>query len=403
MLASEAADLTADQKLSWPKELVQLDLDLEEFYEHWLSGERGVEAHHVEIGTELPSAVRVAVARGRAPDELWRHLELNAVMHGEEDHLLREVILLYLRARQRVDPCRPMTRMEVGTLQAQGPHGRGRGFQQGGAAPPRGRGGERGSAPDGSSGRASAKSSCCFHCGCLGHLAGDCPERRQQKPSRCLGCGQPNHCLAECRAKTDAKGHILSPRRIGEAACVGDMIEEENVIEEPKVGKILLLEMVETTDWNGTVAAPDFWHQLEVEVALVIDTGAEVHALSADVLRPWLPLAKVSSPKLVLRGAGDNQLKSIGRVQVRMDVASRTLGLRAEVAEIKHCILSMACLQDTGWSARFGDDGCELRRGTFCIPLRCCGYLYVIEAKLRQLLCSEASVVLSTEQEVFGR
>jgi len=86
-----------------------------------------------------------------------------------------------------------------------------------------------------------------------------------------------------------------------------------------------------------------------------------------------------------------------------MDVASRTLGLRAEVAEIKHCILSMACLQDTGWSARFGDDGCELRRGTFCIPLRRRGYLYVIEAKLRQLLCNEAPVGLPVEQEVIGR
>ena len=195
------------------------------------------------------------------------------------------------------------------------------------------------------------------------------------------------------------KGQCLPPKKAGETTRVVSTVEEE-VAKETEVGEAIWLMVVEVLNLHGETSTTGFWHELGIEVTFVIDTGAEVHVLSVDVLRPWLSVAKVTNSGSVLRGASGDQLKSLGGVQVRLDVASRTIALEAEVAEIKHCVLSVACLQRTGWSARFGDEGCELRRDTFGIPLRRRGNLYVLEAKLKQLLCDEAPAVMPVGQEV---
>ena len=135
----------------------------------------------------------------------------------------------------------------------------------------------------------------------------------------CFKCGKPGHRQKDCK-----KIHQLEqqPKAEGGKWCFMVVIGEA------------------TTSVSGNT------------LELAVDSGTEVHIIPFKWVTKFMKWIK--GPTLIMRGAGGEQLKHYGRVEVLLQVGTRLFRLYLEVVDVRRALLSVSAMSDNGWEVDFG-------------------------------------------------
>ena len=93
-----------------------------------------------------------------------------------------------------------------------------------------------------------------------------------------------------------------------------------------------------------------------------------IHVVKAELALKFLPHLQ-PRPGMILRGAGGHRLQHFGTVRVHMVMGDHRFVLTAEVADVRHNLLSVAKLEDHGHQLTFVKGGSRISRGSWAITL----------------------------------
>jgi hypothetical protein len=72
--------------------------DMGQWRQRWQRWEREVKHYLPQVGSALTGAMRIAIVRQRAPEDLQKHLKLNAMVYGEQYEAFHDMIEAYIGA-----------------------------------------------------------------------------------------------------------------------------------------------------------------------------------------------------------------------------------------------------------------------------------------------------------------
>ena len=211
---------TVNRKLAIIEALSRPDFGLEisQWRQRWKRWEREVKHYLPQVGSALTEAMRIAIVRQRTPEDLQKHLKLNAMVYGETYDAFHDMIEAYFGADEDEQVDNTYSALEVGlvsgTLQSNtdskekkcytcGKLGHvARDCRSGGKGETaKGKGDGKGYKGKGYIGKGDDKSNLkttkeqrCYQCGKVGHMARDCRSRET-----CFKCGKPGHRQKDCR------------------------------------------------------------------------------------------------------------------------------------------------------------------------------------------------------------
>ena len=86
-----------------------------------------------------------------------------------------------------------------------------------------------------------------------------------------------------------------------------------------------------------------------------------MHVLCLGIVQRYLGPLKPRS-EIDLRGAGGHQLQYYGTVELFMKVNNKIFRMRAEIADVKHNLLSVGRLEEHGYGVLFLQDQSRITR-----------------------------------------
>ena len=142
--------------------------------------------------------------------------------------------------------------------------------------------------------------------------------------------------------------------------------------------------------------------QAESENIWVIDSGSMTHVVRADMARRVLGKLTPQSG-IILRGAGGHRLNYFGTAEVILEMGGQRFSLRAEVADVRHNLLSVPKLEDMNYDVVFKRDVSHISKSGWRVRVHRHNLLYQVEANLISLRMlpktgsSAGNLVLATE------
>jgi RNase P/RNase MRP subunit p29 len=355
-LCMEFEHLTAGRKLLAIEDLIHPEFGDEMTWRAaWLNWERLVERGASQTGLRLPDDVRIAIVRRRAPDALRQHLQLTANVYEGKYNLFHEAVDSFWKARQGCDD--DVVPMDMNLVKTE-PKGRSKGVQHdrqqlathalGKGMKGKGKGlPQRNVVQD-----ADKMKRRCFYCGRKGHLTKECRTGRV-----CYNCLKPGHTMKNC----------MAPRRVvqqieGDYLADGD--EEQNVL------------MLTTNGYKEK-------DQLKIggTLKLAVDSGSELHVIPRRLVQDWIERIQ-NGKNLLLKGAGQEQLKHYGRLRIVLKFGVHTVTSDFEVADVRRAIYSAAVMEEHGWRIVIDAKEKAIVCDQIHIPMTKEGRLYLVVAEV---------------------
>ena len=357
---------TVNRKLAIIEALSRPDFGCEttQWRQRWRRWERELNHYLPTIGSAMSEAMKIAIVRQRAPADVQKHLKLNAMVYGEKYAPFHDMIEAYFGADEDEPMDNTYSGLEVGYV----------------AGTPLKKDGDR-----------------CRLCGKMGHWAKDCrssgknissdkskgdgkgmskgkqyaskgdgKQSGKNRGMRCFKCGKEGHQLKDCRGreacfKCGKPGHRQEECK-----------EVHEVEQEPR-----------DSAWCFAmeIQSPKTEHSEDSTLELAVDSGTEVHIIPFRWVRKTMKW--VRGPDMVMRGAGGEQLRHYGRVEVLLEIKNKLVKLYLEVVDARRALLSVSAMLDAGWQVGFAGELSTITCQQNSIELVRRGGLYLLEGKVR--------------------